>query len=148
MTLALKSDKKCCLQGLNPKQAKEVSHLALVPVANGTRLVPPSSLYVRLRDDLSPFAFELPTSLVGHSTTLQELGMKGAPTAADLIAFLQVSAHQETTAGHSAHIHICATKLSFSAWLLQSSGPMHAMSLRRYRCMVSETICDDDHEFR
>ncbi|BDA44284.1 probable Sacsin [Coccomyxa sp. Obi] len=76
-------------QGVTPNQAKELSHLALIPVANGTRLVAPSSLYVRLRDDLSPFAFELPAALVGRSTIIQELGMKSEPTAADLINFLQ-----------------------------------------------------------
>ncbi len=77
-------------QGVTPAQAKELSHLALIPVANGTRLVPPASLYVRLRDDLSPFAFELPAALVGRSIILQELGIKSRPTAADLNNFLQV----------------------------------------------------------
>ncbi len=83
---------------MNSAQAKELSHLALIPVANGTRLVPPSSLYVRLRDDLSPFAFELPTALVGRSNTLQELGMEAAPSAADLISFLKVP---YLSSGHS-----------------------------------------------
>lgn len=36
----------------------------LVPVANASRLVPCTALFVRLRDDLSPFGYEVPTSLV------------------------------------------------------------------------------------
>ena len=131
--------RKVFLQGLNPKQAKEVSQLAMIPVANGTRLVPPSSLYVRLRDDLSPFAFELPAALVGHSTTLQELGMKAAPTAADLIILLQVPSQHITAEGRFAHKHIRA----MDAFLLCMPGSWGHLNLctsaGHCRCLVSGT---------
>jgi hypothetical protein len=59
-------------------------------VANGTLLVAPSRVFARLRVDLAPIAFELPSSLSSRSQILHELGMKEAPSPADLVGFLQV----------------------------------------------------------
>ena len=64
----------------------------LVPVANNTRLLPPERLFLRLRDDLTPFAFELPAAFTAHTAVLQDLGMKQEPSASDLVKLVVVSA--------------------------------------------------------
>ncbi len=65
--------------------------MPLVPVANGTRLVAPTRLYARLRDDLAPFAYEAPPPFAqDHAAVLAELGMRQKPTPADLMGFLLV----------------------------------------------------------
>eukprot|EP00798_Chlamydomonas_sp_ICE-L_P006706 gene6706-3376_t len=66
-------------EGLSPSQQAQVKNVAFIPVANAIRLVPPTSLFIRLRDDLSPFAYELPPSLSAHLELLKELGAKDEP---------------------------------------------------------------------
>ena len=61
-----------------------------MPVANNTRLLPPGRLFLRLRDDLTPFAYELPAAFTAHTAVLQELGMKQEPTASDLVKLVVV----------------------------------------------------------
>ena len=63
-----------------------------MPVANNTRLLPPDRLFLRLRDNLTPFAYELPVAFTAHTAVLQELGMKQEPTASDLVKLVVVSA--------------------------------------------------------
>lgn len=53
-------------QGLNSSQAEQLSALAMVPVANSTRLAPPFLLFNRLKCTLAPFAFEIPSSFITH----------------------------------------------------------------------------------
>ncbi len=78
------------MQGISQTQRQRLSKLAFIPVANSTLLVPPSRLFLRLRSELAPIAFELPPSLTARTDVLRELGMKDTPSAADLISFLQV----------------------------------------------------------
>lgn len=86
------------LQGLNTAQQRELQSVSLVPVANNTRLLPPDRLFLRLRDDLTPFAFELPAAFTAHTAVLQELGMKQEPSASDLVKLIVVSAQHILTA--------------------------------------------------
>ena len=79
------------LQGLNSAQQRELQVVALVPVANNTRLLPPERLFLRLRDNLKPFAYELPVAFTAHTGVLQELGMKQEPSASDLVKLVVVS---------------------------------------------------------
>lgn len=119
----------CHLQGVTGKQAKELSHLAFIPVANGSRLVPPVRLYARLRDDLAPFAFEVPAALAGRSDILRELGMKDAPPAADLISLLQVQRFHilSPLSGGADGISICVFMLCFMSTflLIRSCAYLH-----------------------
>ena len=78
------------MQGLNAAQQRELQSIALVPVANNTRLLPPERLFLRLRDNLTPFAYELPAAFTAHTGVLQELGMKQEPSASDLIKLVVV----------------------------------------------------------
>ena len=78
------------MQGLTSSQQRELQSIALVPVANNTRLLPPERLFLRLRDDLAPFAYELPAPFTAHTAVLQELGMRQHPTAADLVKLVVV----------------------------------------------------------
>jgi hypothetical protein len=77
-------------QGLTSAQQRELRSIALVPVANNTRLLPPERLFLRLRDDLAPFAYELQAPFTAHTAVLQELGMRQHPTAADLVKLVVV----------------------------------------------------------
>ncbi len=61
-----------------------------MPVASNTRLLPPERLFLRLRDNLTPFAYELPAAFTAHTGVLQELGMKQEPTASDLVKLVVV----------------------------------------------------------
>ena len=79
-------------QGLNTAQQRQLQSVPLVPVANNTRLLPPERLFLRLRDDLTPFAFELPAAFTAHTAVLQDLGMKQEPSASDLVKLVVVSA--------------------------------------------------------
>ncbi|KAF8378913.1 hypothetical protein HHK36_030262 [Tetracentron sinense] len=65
-----------------------------MPVANGTRLVTASSLFVRLTVKLSPFAFELPTLYLPFIKILKDLGLQDVLSvvrAKDLLLNLQKS---------------------------------------------------------
>ena len=81
------------MQGLNAAQQRELQSITLVPVANNTRLLPPERLFLRLRDKLTPFAYELPAAFTAHTAVLQELGMKQEPTASDLVKLVVVGQH-------------------------------------------------------
>lgn len=88
-------------QGLSAAQRKSLSTACLVPVANGTRLVPPSRLFGRLRDDLAPFAYEVPSAFAhAHAAILAELGMRDTPSGADLARFVLV--RRALPVGHKA----------------------------------------------
>lgn len=70
----------------------ELQRVAFLPVANGTRLVPASSLFVHLTINLSPFAFELPTRYLSYVKVLKNLGLQDAlsvTNAMDLLLNLQ-----------------------------------------------------------
>ena len=79
------------VQGLNARQKRRLGDLPFVPVANATRLAAPSQLFVRLSEDLAPFAFEVPVHLVAHLPLLRELGVADGVSTAKLISLLQVA---------------------------------------------------------
>ena len=64
--------------------------MPFLPVANATRLAAPSQLFVRLSEDLAPFAFEVPVQLIGHMPLLRQLGVADGASTAILISLLQV----------------------------------------------------------
>ncbi|WCJ40041.1 Zinc finger C3HC4 type (RING finger) family protein [Euphorbia peplus] len=71
---------------------EELRRVAFLPAANGTRLVTANSLFVRLTINLSPFAFELPTSYLPFVKVLKELGLQdmlSLVAAKDLLLNLQ-----------------------------------------------------------
>lgn len=78
------------MQGLNARQQQRLRDVAFIPVANGTRLAAPLQLFVRLSEDLTPFAFEVPVALSSHLALLRELGVADAASTAKLISLLQV----------------------------------------------------------
>ncbi|KAI4370762.1 hypothetical protein MLD38_019073 [Melastoma candidum] len=61
---------------LSSSDILELQKVAFIPVANGTRLVTASSLFVRLSINLSPFAFELPSMYLPFVKLLKELGLQ------------------------------------------------------------------------
>ena len=62
--------------------------LQIIPVANGTRLAAPGSLFARLSMDLAPFVFELPSAYLAYVDVLKSLGMKDSPTFESMRALL------------------------------------------------------------
>lgn len=54
---------------------KELQNVPFIPVANGTRYVTVTSLFVRLTINLSPFAFELPSIYLPFVKILKEIGV-------------------------------------------------------------------------
>lgn len=58
----------------------ELQKVSFIPVANGTRLVTASALYVRLGVNLAPFAFELPSLYLPYVRILREIGLQETPT--------------------------------------------------------------------
>lgn len=64
--------------------------MQFVPVANATRLVAPSRLFARLREDLAPFAYEVPAAFSSHMETLKAAGVRDSPSATDLLHILKV----------------------------------------------------------
>ncbi|XP_058090303.1 uncharacterized protein LOC131236843 isoform X2 [Magnolia sinica] len=61
---------------LSASDISELQKVAFIPVANGTRLVKASSLFVRLTVNLSPFAFELPTRYLPFVKILKDIGLQ------------------------------------------------------------------------
>ncbi|XP_028766970.1 sacsin [Neltuma alba] len=77
---------------LSSSDLLELQKVAFLPVANGTRLVTASALFVRLIINLSPFAFELPTVYLPFVKILKDLGLQETLTlssAMDLLLNLQ-----------------------------------------------------------
>ena len=77
--------------GVSRSQRPQLCKLAFVPVANGTRLVPPTSLFARLKRDLAPFAYQLPFVFVPFTDVLVQIGMESQPKPERLLRILQVS---------------------------------------------------------
>lgn len=80
------------MQGLSEPHREALRDVAFVPVANATRLVAPCCLFARLKEDLAPFAYEVPAHFTQHLPVLVELGARDEPSAADLLLILQVRA--------------------------------------------------------
>ncbi|KAI0491374.1 hypothetical protein KFK09_025634 [Dendrobium nobile] len=73
---------------------RELQKVPFIPVANGTRFVTVTSLFVRLTTNLSPFAFELPSMYLPFVKILKEIGIHEVLTvdhARDLIMNIQNS---------------------------------------------------------
>jgi hypothetical protein len=64
----------------------------LIPV--GHYLVPPSRLFFRLSEDLSPFMHEVPRLYGPHEQFLKKIGVKESPSAVDYSQFLRDLAHE------------------------------------------------------
>ena len=77
-------------EGLSAGQRKRLAGAGFIPVLNSTRLVPPTRLFTRLRQDLAPFAFEVPPAFIQHIALLKQLGMQDAPATSDLLGILEV----------------------------------------------------------
>lgn len=56
--------------------------------------MPPSRLFVRLREDLAPFAYEVPPEYNAHVGTLKEAGCRDTPTSTDLLQIFRVRKNQ------------------------------------------------------
>ncbi|KAK9867034.1 hypothetical protein WJX84_006426, partial [Apatococcus fuscideae] len=94
--------------GLTISQNSELRKLAFVPVANGTRLVPPTSLFARLKRDLAPFAYQLPFAFVPYSEVLVQIGMESQPKPERLLRILQMTL---VPAGNCANISTAQPRL-------------------------------------
>ncbi|KXZ55127.1 hypothetical protein GPECTOR_3g279 [Gonium pectorale] len=76
-------------EGVAGAKAAQLQDVAFVPVARGTLLAPPRRLYLRLKEDLAPLAFELPPSLAPFTPLLKALGVRDEPRAQDLLDMLR-----------------------------------------------------------
>ncbi|EFJ44918.1 hypothetical protein VOLCADRAFT_118510 [Volvox carteri f. nagariensis] len=79
-------------EGVTGQKAAQLRDVAFVPVARGTLLAPPRRLYVRLKEDFAPFAFEVPPSLASFTPLLKSLGAQDEPRAQDLVESLRALA--------------------------------------------------------
>ncbi|XP_057820319.2 uncharacterized protein LOC131033191 isoform X2 [Cryptomeria japonica] len=84
---------------LSSSDILELKKLPFIPIANGTRLVTASSLFVRLGVNLAPFAFELPSLYLPYVGILRDIGLQEAPTFASARALL-VNIQQESGYQH------------------------------------------------
>lgn len=76
-------------EGLSSSQLDQLrggGEVALVPVANGTRVVKPSSIFVRLPVDAAPLLYELPPEFLSGLAVLKKLGVSDSPNANDLLS--------------------------------------------------------------
>lgn len=71
-------------EGLSPAQKQALAGAAFVPVANSSRLVEPSRLFTRIKEDLAPFAYEVPVEYAKYTDLLRELGAGAEPSAGQL----------------------------------------------------------------
>jgi len=71
---------------LTPQERGELKEAPIVPV--GGRLVKASRLFFRLKEDLSPYMFEVPRVFGAYDKLLQQLGTTNSPTAQDYSQFL------------------------------------------------------------
>ncbi|GLI60510.1 hypothetical protein VaNZ11_002673 [Volvox africanus] len=76
-------------EGVSGQKAAQLRDVAFVPVARATLLAPPRRLYVRLKEDFAPFAFEVPPSLASFTSLLKSLGAQDEPRAQDLVDSLR-----------------------------------------------------------
>ncbi|GIL55477.1 hypothetical protein Vafri_11042, partial [Volvox africanus] len=76
-------------EGVSGPKAAQLRDVAFVPVARATLLAPPRRLYVRLKEDFAPFAFEVPPSLASFTSLLKSLGTQDEPRAQDLVDSLR-----------------------------------------------------------
>jgi len=72
---------------LSPQVKNELREVPSVPVAD--RLVKASRLFFRLKEDLSPYMFEVPRAFGAYDKLLEQLGTKSMPTMQDYSDFLQ-----------------------------------------------------------
>ncbi|CAN0226515.1 unnamed protein product [Phaeothamnion confervicola] len=72
---------------LSPNVRSGLRELPAVPV--GGRMVKPSRLFFRLKEDLSPFLFEVPRAFGAFDVLFRALGTKPAPVAADYARLLR-----------------------------------------------------------
>ena len=101
------------MQGLSKEKALELRNVRMVPVANATLLAAPSRLFTRLRQDLAPFAFELPPEYTPYVTMLKAAGCRDSPTSADLLQILRVRLREDLIciAFHFGEVEGCRSKL-------------------------------------
>eukprot|EP00884_Botryococcus_braunii_P020229 jgi/Botrbrau1/6890/Bobra.67_3s0009.1 len=76
-------------EGPSTDQRRALAEAAFIPVANMTRLLPPARLFARLREDLAPFAYEVPLTFAPHLPLLRELGVRDEPAPSDLLPLLE-----------------------------------------------------------
>ncbi|PKA59238.1 E3 ubiquitin-protein ligase MUL1 [Apostasia shenzhenica] len=77
---------------ISSSDMRELQKIAFIPVANGTRFVMATSLFVRLAINLSPFAFELPSVYLPYVSILKEIGVQEVLTtdyARDVVVNIQ-----------------------------------------------------------
>ncbi|GFQ05377.1 sacsin [Phtheirospermum japonicum] len=77
---------------LSSEDVRKVQQVPFLPAANGTRLVTASSLFARLTINLSPFAFELPSTYLPFVKILGVLGLQDSlsvASARNLLSHLQ-----------------------------------------------------------
>lgn len=55
--------------------------MPFIPVANASRLVPPSALVQRAKSNLAPFVYEVPLAFARFGDLLMGLGAKPGPSA-------------------------------------------------------------------
>jgi len=84
-----------------------------VPVANATRLVAPSHLFSRLREDLAPFAYEVPAAFSSNLETLKTAGVRDSPSTTNLLHILRVAFQRKFVTTFSYPICISAVSASF-----------------------------------
>ncbi|CAM9507670.1 unnamed protein product, partial [Hapterophycus canaliculatus] len=77
---------------LSPGVTEGLKDRPLVPV--GARLIKASRLFFRLKENLSPFMFEVPRAFGAFDSLFKNLGTTQAPNASDYAVFLKVTHHE------------------------------------------------------
>ncbi|CAM9878557.1 unnamed protein product, partial [Choristocarpus tenellus] len=72
---------------LSPNVKEGLKEIPLIPV--GARLVKAGRLFFRLKENLSPFMFEVPRAFGAFDTLFKDLGTTQTPTARDYATFLK-----------------------------------------------------------
>eukprot|EP00803_Ostreobium_quekettii_P010692 evm.model.scf_230.1 EVM.evm.TU.scf_230.1 scf_230:55-29919(-) len=104
--------------GLSASQKARLKSAAFIPVANSSRLVPPCMLFTRMREDLSPFLFEVPTQFLSSADLLRDLGARDSPDASSLADVLQ--GLEERLRGRSMNVNECQAAMRVLQLLTKS----------------------------
>ena len=101
----------CLFQGLDGSKAEFLKDVKFIPVANATHLAAPSRVFVRLRQDLAPFAFELPPEYSAYLSMLKEAGCRDLPASSDLLQILKARSLPHCDFRHPQGVEVVASAI-------------------------------------
>ncbi|GAX84471.1 hypothetical protein CEUSTIGMA_g11891.t1 [Chlamydomonas eustigma] len=111
-------------EGLSQQQIEDLRYVSLVPVANASRLAAPSCICLRLSTDLTPFAYEVPSSLSSHMPLLRSLGAKDEMPLQALLESLHTMKAQ--IKGGALNANECLSVIRLLQYISAPAAPTHA----------------------